>query len=178
MSLAYAILAVLADHDCSGYDLAKQFDGSVGYFWAATHQQIYRELGRLEELGWVKSDRIEQSDRPNKNLFAITALGQQEMVKWISEPTKPTRHKEDLLIKLFAGGLVPAEQLVRVLQRERERHLQQLKTYQAIEVKHFPSPETLPHPHRCQYLTLRQGIRNEQSWLAWCDEAIPCLEKQ
>jgi hypothetical protein len=33
MALSHAILAVLANWACSGYDLAKQFDGSVGFFW-------------------------------------------------------------------------------------------------------------------------------------------------
>ena len=35
MSLAYAIMATLTFQECSGYDLAKQFDESVGYFWSA-----------------------------------------------------------------------------------------------------------------------------------------------
>jgi DNA-binding PadR family transcriptional regulator len=177
MSLAYAILAVLADHNSSGYDLAKQFDSSVGYFWAATHQQIYRELGRMEEMSWVRSDRVEQSDRPNKNVFVITELGRQEMVSWMMRPTKPSRHKEEILIKLFAGRLVFPGQMGNALKQERERHAKQLKTYQAIEAKYFSKPEALPYAYRCQYLTLRQGIRTEQSWLDWCDEALLLVEK-
>jgi len=44
MSLSYAILATLADRPCSGYDIAKQFDGAAGLVWQAAPQQIYREL--------------------------------------------------------------------------------------------------------------------------------------
>ena len=44
MSLAHAILVSLVCEPKSGYDLAKQFDGTVGFFWQATHQQIYRDL--------------------------------------------------------------------------------------------------------------------------------------
>jgi len=32
MALAHAILAALINAPCSGYDLAKRFDGSVGFF--------------------------------------------------------------------------------------------------------------------------------------------------
>jgi DNA-binding PadR family transcriptional regulator len=51
MSLSHAILATLSNGCYSGYDISKQFAGSVGFFWYATQQQIYRELGKLEEQG-------------------------------------------------------------------------------------------------------------------------------
>jgi len=53
MALAEAILVCLTERPMSGYDLAKNFDASIGFFWRASHQQIYRELGRLREKGYV-----------------------------------------------------------------------------------------------------------------------------
>ena len=44
MSLAHAVLTSLIEKPSSGYELARRFDKSIGYFWHATHQQIYREL--------------------------------------------------------------------------------------------------------------------------------------
>jgi DNA-binding PadR family transcriptional regulator len=64
MSLAHAILVSLVDCPSSGYDLAKKFDGSVGFFWQATHQQIYRELHRLQDKGWIDAEVIAQESRP------------------------------------------------------------------------------------------------------------------
>ena len=55
MSLSHALLNALLEYPGSGLELARRFDRSVGFFWPATHQQIYRELGRLEEAGLVKS---------------------------------------------------------------------------------------------------------------------------
>ncbi len=58
MSLTYAILSALISDPSSGYDLAKRFnasiEGSVGFFWNASFQQIYRELNRLEEKEWLQ----------------------------------------------------------------------------------------------------------------------------
>ena len=53
MSLAHALLTSLQEKSSSGYDLARRFDKSIGFFWRATHQQIYRELARMEaaEIG-------------------------------------------------------------------------------------------------------------------------------
>lgn len=53
MSLPYAILTALAEKSGSGLDLARRFDKSIGYFWSATHQQIYRDLARLEKSGLI-----------------------------------------------------------------------------------------------------------------------------
>jgi Virulence activator alpha C-term len=36
-----------------GYELARRFDRSLGYFWSATHQQLYRTLRVVEGDGWV-----------------------------------------------------------------------------------------------------------------------------
>ena len=51
MSLPHAILTALLEKPSSGLELTRRFDRSIGYFWSATHQQIYRELGKLEAEG-------------------------------------------------------------------------------------------------------------------------------
>ncbi len=175
MSLAYAILAVLSDQESSGYDLAKYFEASVGYFWTATHQQIYRELAQLEAKGWVKSQAIQQEDRPNKKLFALTLLGRSSMMEWMVQPSKPSKHKEEILVKLFAGQLIEPAAMLTEIQRVQEAHQHQLQEYQQIAQQYFPQPEVLPYAAKCQYLTLRQGISHEINWIAWCEEAIAAL---
>ena len=176
MSLSYAILAILADKSCSGYDLAKQFDGSVGYFWAASHQQIYRELAKLEKKGWIEAERIAQEGRPNKKLFSLTEVGQQEMTGWISQPSKISHPKEEMLIKLFAGHLVKPQILITELTRYQSEHEQQLKVYQQIELNYFSALEQCSLAEKCQYLTLRQGIFYEQGIIDWCVDAIALLD--
>lgn len=175
MSLAYAILAMLSDQESSGYDLAKYFEASVGYFWAATHQQIYRELAQLEAKGWVKSQTIQQEDRPNKKLFALTPLGRSSLMAWMVQPSKPSKHKEEILVKLFAGQLVEPDVMISELQRVQSAHQRQLQEYQQIAQQYFPRPEVLPYAAKCQYLTLRQGMSHETNWIAWCEEAIAAL---
>lgn len=175
MSLAYAILAALADRACSGYDLAKSFDASLGYFWTATHQQIYRELAQLEERQWIQGRAINQTDRPNKTLFHITPEGTTALRAWITQPSKPSKVREEILVKLFAGGLVAPAVSIAELQRLRRGHHQQLATYRRLEKTFFADPTQLALGERCQYLTLRNGIRYEQYWLDWCDEALGML---
>ena len=175
MALSHAILAVLASRSCSGYDLAKQFDGSVGFFWHATHQQIYRELTKLEEGGWIDGLIVEQNGRPDKKSYSINEAGTVHLQDWISQPTPLSPMKDELLTKLFVGHLVPIETLVQRLKETRSQHADNLATYHTIEQQFFANPATLSPQFRCQYLTLRNGIHYETGWLTWCDEAIGVL---
>ena len=177
MSLSHAILVSLCNSSSSGYDLAKQFDGSVGFFWKATHQQIYRELRKLEERCWIKAEEITQQGRPDKKVFSITDLGKQSLQEWITQPTEMSPVKEEFLVKLFAGYLVPKEIMIRELQRQRQQHSERLLIYQDIQAKYFQDISNCPVTDKYQYLTLRRGLKFEEDWIAWCDEAISLLSE-
>jgi DNA-binding PadR family transcriptional regulator len=178
MALSHAILAVLVNRACSGYDLAKQFDGSVGFFWHATHQQIYRELTKLEETGWVNVEVIQQVGRPAKKSYQITAAGETYLRDWVAQPLPLSPIKDELLIKLFVGHLVPAATLLELLCQQQAQHQENLATYHTIEQQFFATPATLSTALRCQYLTLRNGIHYETGWLAWCEEALAEIKTQ
>ena len=175
MALAEAILAALIEEPCSGYDLAKKFDGSVGFFWKATHQQIYRELAKLEELGLIGAERVHQEGRPDKKLYNVTEEGKAHLREWIAKPGEISPMKDELLVKLFAGYVVPVQTMLAELEHHRAQHLERLETYREIEQKYFKNLEMLSIERKYVYLTLRQGIRYETEWLAWCEEAIAFL---
>lgn len=178
MALAHAILASLVNELASGYDLAKRFDSSVGFFWKTTHQQIYRELTRMEEQGWLSTETIHQAGRPDKKLYSVTELGKQQMRQWIAQPLEVSQVKEDILVKLHAGHLVDPAVLLSQVQQHRADHSQQLAIYRELEAGFFAKPEDLGQHDQLVYLTLRCGIRYEEGWIAWCDEAIALLQRQ
>ncbi len=176
MALSHAILAALTECPCSGYDLAKRFDGSVGFFWHASHQQIYRELTKLEEQGLICAEVITQTSRPDKKQFHVTPAGTECLQAWIAQPIKGSPLKDELLVKLFVGYLVPPATLIPTLQQERAQHTAALAAYQAIEQQYFADTDAISPAGRFQYLTLRNGIHYETAWLAWCDEALAALD--
>jgi DNA-binding PadR family transcriptional regulator len=175
MALVHAILTVLVEQPCSGYDLRKRFEGSVGFFWKTSFQQIYRELTKLEEQGLLHAQEIQQENRPDKKIYSVTEAGQQYLSAWIAQPSEVSPLKDDLLVKLFAGYLVPQETILTELEQHRQQHLQQLAVYQAIEQQYFQNPNTFSIKQRFQYVMLRHGIRYEMEWLNWCNEAIELL---
>jgi len=177
MALAHALMASLMESPCSGYDLSKRFDGSVGFFWNATQQQIYRELAKLEDQGWISPQTISQQGRPDKKLYSVTDFGRKQLIEWITQPCEPAPMKNELLVKVFVGYLVPREILVKELEHHREAHLKRLSVYRDIEQQHFHQSEPLSVEDKFVYLTLRRGIRLEADSIAWCEEAIELLRQ-
>src|SRR5438309_10261449 len=86
MALEHALLVSLIERAGSGYELARRFDKSIGFFWSATHQQIYRVLKRMEEYGWVTGEAVAQEGRPDKKVYTVSPAGREELARWIAEP--------------------------------------------------------------------------------------------
>ncbi len=178
MALSHSILATLVGRGrpCSGYDLAKEFNSSVGFYWKTTHQQIYRELARLETEKMVTSELVVQKDRPDKKMYCITDTGMSYLVKWIARPSTPTPIKEDMLVKMFVGFLVPKEILIDELEHLKGLHQQKLELYREYEKKYFSDVKNLSLKGKYRYLNLRSGISFETSLANWCSEAIDFLK--
>jgi len=175
MALSHAILVSLLDRAHSGYDLAKRFDQTVGFFWPVSHQQIYQELHKLARAGRVKGETVEQADRPNRIVYQLTGEGRQALDAWLTEPTNPPSFKEELLVKLFALEGANIDTLVQELERRRDLHIERLARYESIMAQHYPDPTVLNARKRGRYLGLRMGILTERTTIAWCDEAIACV---
>lgn len=68
MSLAHVLLTSLLEKPSTGFDLARRFDRSMGFFWNATHQQIYRELSTMLKKGWISTLEQQSNNSRKKNL--------------------------------------------------------------------------------------------------------------
>jgi DNA-binding PadR family transcriptional regulator len=174
MAVSHAIMATLLSGPISGYGLAKRFNRSVGYFWQATHQQIYRELAALEERGYVE---LVSTPSASEKLYALTPQGKEAFAEWIAQPAEPGMLREDLLVKIRAGKLVAPAVLITELKRRRIVHAEKLAIYQMLRERDFPQPQHLSYEQRLQYLPLLRGIMFETDTLAWCDTAISLLQE-
>ncbi len=171
MSLSHTILTFLSESAHSGYDLNKRFEDAVSCFWKASHQQIYRELAKMESLGWVESETVPQQGKPDKKLYHITPVGRQELGNWFALSCTPTPVREDLLVKVLAGDSFPRSILIKHLIDRRAVHQAQLDCYRAQE-QSFLELENPEDRLRFRYFTLRRGIRYESEWVEWCDEVL------
>lgn len=175
MALSHAILATLLSGPVSGYKLTKRFNAAIGYFWQATHQQIYRELASLEEHGYVQ--RVPSSSSSTEKLYALTPQGQHALTEWIMQPSEPGILREDLLLKVRAGSLVPREVLLTELRRRRVLYAERLAVYREAQQRDYPDTQHLSYEQRLLYLPLLRGLMFETENVAWCDAAIDLLQE-
>jgi len=172
MALEHAILVSLAEKSASGYDLARRFDASIGHFWQASHQQIYKVLGRMESDKWVEAHLVEQSGRPDKKVYAITGEGRDELMRWSSTPTPIEAYRSEFAVKLRGLNFGDRDAVLSDVRTRRAAHVTQLAYYEASAAKHYPDPAAVADDELGAYLVLRGGFIQEQSGIAWCDEIL------
>jgi DNA-binding PadR family transcriptional regulator len=174
-------LVSLCEQSGSGYELAHRFDRSIGYFWGATHQQIYRTLRAMEDDGWVSATLVVQRGRPDKKVYTVSPAGRRELARWIAEPLTgrggplSDNRTRDVAVKLRGAAYGDPAALRTQVTALRAERAQLLDTYRGFEKKQFPDPSALRGSALHQYLVLRGGIRAEESTIDWLDEVTSAL---
>ncbi len=182
VALPHAILVSLSEQSGSGYELARRFDRSIGYFWAATHQQIYRTLRTMEEDGWVHVTAVAQHGRPDKKVYTVADAGRAELSRWIAAPlagrggSVADHRTRDLAVKIRGAVHGDLDALRAQIAALRSERADLLDTYRGFQKSQFPHPAALTGTDLHQYLVLRGGIRTEESTVAWLDEVTTTLE--
>jgi len=171
MSLPHAILTALLERPSAGLDLTRRFDRSIGYFWSASHQQIYRELGKLEAEGLIRALPADRPTRGQKKSYEVLPAGRAELERWTAAAQDPKPHRDTLLLRLRAAAVVGTEGLGADLRRHLDLHRRQLAEYEEIEKRDFP-PGNDGAQARLQHLVLRAGIELETFWTQWLTEAL------
>ncbi|GGU98932.1 PadR family transcriptional regulator [Streptomyces albospinus] len=176
MSLPHAILTALLEKPSSGLELARRFDKSIGHFWQATHQQIYRELGKLEQSGLIRALPAEQPTRGQRKEYEVLAAGRAELTDWVSRSEDPRPIRDPLLLRLRAAAVVGPAGLVAELQRHLELHQRQLADYASIEERDFSHDQPAVED-RLRHVVLRAGMELESSWINWLTQTLAELRK-
>jgi DNA-binding PadR family transcriptional regulator len=174
LALADAILACLTERPMTGYELAKTFDTSIGFFWKANHQQIYRELTRLRDRGHIQGREVVQSGKPNKLVYSLTGEGRTALRQWAVRPSIPASIKDDLLVRFYALDSIDIEPMRADLMARLEYHRDRLARYERILKKRFSQEITSP-AETGRLLLLRMGLRHERAVSEWCEEALQTL---
>jgi len=177
MSLSHAIMTALLDEDLSGYELAKRFDVSLGFFWSASHQQIYKTLKQLHEEALVSGKDIDQQGKPNKRIYALTDSGRKDLDTWVLGETRTKPAKDELLVKLYNIGRSDLDQIVAQIEVRRGEHVSKLALFRKIESRQYLDPENLPLRKKGVYLALQAGILQTETSILWCDNSLSLLKR-
>ncbi|MEU1227920.1 PadR family transcriptional regulator [Streptomyces sp. NPDC005828] len=182
MSLKHAVLAALLEGEASGYDLAKIFDVSVANFWAATPQQLYRELERLAEAGLIEARVVEQERRPNKRMFRLTEPGRQDLVAYTTAPPRPSAVRDELLVQVQACDEGDTAAVREFVAQRMETARAKLARYDRLREWMLDGRDEDTYLGEAErvgpYLTLMRGRFFEEENLRWGEQALAVLDRR
>ncbi|HLZ61900.1 MAG TPA: PadR family transcriptional regulator [Ktedonosporobacter sp.] len=189
--ITYGVLGLLAFWGpMSGYDLKRLFDHALAPMWAAAHSQIYKELRRMQELGWVEMEREEQETRPDRKVYHMTQAGREALAAWQAQPSEVLQLRDELLLKITFGSFAPPAAVAANLRAGIAFHEQRLLQYrqnlQQLPVYQQPRQASgRPNPYASEseedrYFSLvaRFAIAFEKTYLDWLYETLASVEAE
>jgi PadR family transcriptional regulator AphA len=189
--ITYGVLGLLAFWGpMSGYDLKRLFDHILSPMWGAAHSQIYHELRRMEDLGWVEMEREEQESRPDRKVYSITQAGREALASWQAQPAGILQLRDELLLKVLFGSFASPGDLAANLKKSITEHEVRLLSYRQNQ-QYLPTrgePPQEGHRHNPYAdadegdpffsLISRFAVEFENTYLRWLYETLTFLEEK
>jgi DNA-binding PadR family transcriptional regulator len=171
---AHALLGLLALRPWSTYELAKQVQRSLGWFWPRAERRLYDEPKRLVEAGLATATASHTGRRP-RTVYSITARGRRALAAWLEEPPAPPALESEAMVKVFLADGGSREALDRTLaevQEQAEARLAELRSM--IEDSRSGAYEFKQRLH-LNALGLRFQLDHQEQiarWAAWAREQV------
>ena len=173
-TLKYAILGLILQHPCTGYDIAREFkERAFSNFWYATHSQIYPELKRLCSEGLITYDVVIQGEKLEKKQYTITDAGREEFMTWLQTDDDLMMTAKDVFrLRTFFSQFYTGEEFRAQLTSHIAKHETRKAQLEAIQAH--------PHFRGCapgsaafgDYMVLDGAIMREESYIAWLKKCL------
>ncbi len=172
---SYALLGLLAVHPWSTYELARQMDRALGWFWPRTRSKLYEEPKKLAAAGLAKAT-TESVGRRRRTVYSITVKGRRALANWVSTPGGggPVLEFEQL-VKVFFAEHGSKEDLLATLAELRTWLEEGAVASQGIPHEYLECRG--PYPDRLPWLILTGRFLYEfdlavERWLDWATDAV------
>ncbi len=160
-AVTWAVLGLIALEPRSGYDVKRIVDRTIRHFWAASYGQIYPELRRLVEAGWITGEDASTGGR-RRRLYRITPAGSEALLEWQHGHETRIELRDESLLRLFFADTLPREEALGLLQARREGYRQMLAYLRGLDDGKGPDPDFVD-------LVYRWGLDYCQWGIEWCD---------
>ncbi len=167
---SYAVLGLLAIKPWTTYELAKQSERSLRFFFPRAERAVYTEAKRLVVLGWARSKK-ESTGRRASTVYRITAPGRRALRQWLGEPSSPTRVESEAALKMFVADRDHPAELRSLVDGIRADAVEALEALGAQASAEQPFPERMP----TNVLSMRLVADVQAALLAWSEWAADAV---
>lgn len=183
MSLKHGLLGLLSYGAMTGYELDAAFKSSLSFFWRAKSSQIYRELDTMEKNGWLTSERVIQTDKPNKRVYSITGEGREELDGWLQTPQQDIdaamSMRSAFLMRVFFAGETDDASAIALLKEFAKKCAETAEALSAVPASISQYGGLIGDAERrSKYwaLTAMYGEHYYKAEIEWAQKAIAILE--
>jgi PadR family transcriptional regulator, regulatory protein AphA len=161
-AVTWAVLGLLEQRPRSGYDLKRAVDRTIRHFWAASYGQIYPELRRLEDAGWVEGSDGSRGAR-SRRVYSITTRGRTALLDWLRDGETRIELRDESLLRLFFADTLPIDQALELLEVRGEGYRQMLAYLESLDDGTGPDPPYID-------LVYRWGLDHCRWGIEWCEQ--------
>jgi DNA-binding PadR family transcriptional regulator len=160
-AVTWAVLGLLGIKPMSGYDIKAAVDRTIRHFWAASYGQIYPELKRLEEAGWIAGKDAGRGGR-TRRVYRITAAGRRRLEGWLHGYETRIEMRDESLLRLFFADALPPDEARGLLTARREGYRMMLAYLRSLDDGQGEDPPFVD-------LVYRWGLDYCEWGIEWCD---------
>jgi DNA-binding PadR family transcriptional regulator len=165
------VLGLLSLRSWTTYELAKQVQRSLGWFWPRAERKLYDEPKRLVAAGLAVSTREMTGARP-RTLYAVNARGRRALRRWLDEPPAPPSLEFEGMVKVFFADGGTLEQLRATLQSIADTADARLADLEAKVAEHERGDVPFPERLALNTIGLRFHVEHERLFGAWARWAL------
>ena len=172
---SYAVLAQVAVHPWSTYELAQQRVRYFRYVWPRAESAIYREVKRLSSMGFL-SGRKDYIGKRARTVYSITEKGREALREWLDTPVSPFAMDFEAMIRLFVAPLGTKEQIVTTLEQVRSDAQEMLSFGGAIKQEFLEGTAVTQDQVYIRALAVDFFISLLNTVEAWADRTLEEIE--
>jgi DNA-binding PadR family transcriptional regulator len=168
---SYAILGLLAVRPWTTYELAKQVQRSLGWFWPRAERKLYDEPKRLVAAGFATATDQRTGRRP-KTVYAITPAGRRALRHWLGEEPAPPLLEVEALVKVFFADVGTLDALRGTLQHVADTAQSRTAELRAMVDPILTGPYEFEARMPTNALALRFSFALEEAMAQWAEWAL------
>lgn len=174
-STSSVLLGLLSVRSWSAYELAKQMERAVHFFWPRAERKMYDEVKNLVAHGLASAKKEREGRRP-RTVYTITRKGRTTLRRWLGSDSSPHALEFEAIAKVFFADHGSKEDLLanlRSVSDEADEYFEHLSRIarETAETDGGPFPERA----HINVLTFTFGLAFADAlrrWSQWAESEI------
>ncbi len=163
-----ALLGQLAWREQTPYEMTREMQRNLRYFWPRAASHVYREVKRLTANGWATAERQRTGQRP-RTVYRITEQGRRALQAWLDAPPAGTALEHEPLLRVFLASSGSRDDLLAAVARARADAEQMLGVGRPLAGEYLTATHPFQDQVHIRALTFDYLYNWARFTIAWAD---------